>query len=1033
MSLAVRCVILSLVFLNFTVAQSPNGTISGIIHDPSDRAIPGAEIIVVNDATNVQYQTKTNDEGIYVVPDLPPGPYRIQVTKRGFKTLIKPGLILNVQDALSVSITLLVGAVSEVVTVEAGAPLINTTDASVSTVVDREVVANMPLNGRSFQDLILLTPGVVTNSPQNVANSGVAGEFSVNGQRTESNYYTVDGVSANGGITPFDPTALGNSGSLPAATALGTSQGLVSVDALEEFRVHSSTYSAEYGRNPGGQFSFVTRSGTNDWHGTAFDYLRNNVFDANDWFNNFFGEPEPPLRQNDFGGTLGGPIVVPGVYNGKDKTFFFFSYEGLRLLQPQAATTTYVPSKELRASTIGPLQQVVNAFPVPNGAEVGDGLAKFIGTWSNPNTVDATSVRFDHNVDQKLRLFFRFSDTSSSSSSRSVANSASQVDTLSFLTRTYTGGVTTMLPRGLNNEFRVNYSSNEGTIKNSLDTFGGANGAHLAQLQGINTAANSNYWVSFFLNFGQFPAIYERVQSARQRQWNVVDSLDIPLGRHRLKAGLDYRRLAPTLMTASPQPFYNYYSADSVSSNAADFAGVESFAPANPLYQNFSAFVQDEWHVNGRLTMSLGLRWDVNPAPGVTRGIKPYTVIGAGDPATMTLAPSGTSLWQTSWHDFAPRVGAAYILRDTQGFETVVRGGAGVFYDTAQQVGSWGFNGPGYTGFASVTGPAAFPAPLLATPPPIANPPTPPYGIYAFPKNLQSPYTVQTNVSVEQELGRSQSLSVFYVGAFGRKLLERTQFNDPNADFYSATIFRNGFGSDYNALQLQYKRRFSAGLQALASYTFSHCIDYGSQNTAYPYIRGNCDYDVRHNVSGAASYDLPNPFKQGIASDLLRSWSLDGRFTARSAFPVTAQSHCAYDPIALTYQCYGLDQIPNQPAYVYGAQYPGGRAINPAAFALPPDGQYGNAGRNRLVGFGAWQMDFAVRREFPIHERLRVQFRAEAFNVFNHPNFGYVDRFFADPTFGQATATLSQSLGGLSPLFQMGGPRSMQFALKMNF
>src|SRR5260370_3351778 len=303
-----------------------NGAVGGLVTDPQGRAVVDTAIVLTNVNTGSAYQTKTNGEGIYRVNGLQPGIYRANVSKDGFKSIVKADIELHVQDELSINFALQLGSVTETITVEAGAPLINTQDASVSTVVDHKYVENMPLNGRSFQDLILLTPGVVTNSPQNTTAVGLSGEFSVNGQRGESNYYTVDGVSANTGIYTISTSAPANSGSLPASTALGTTQGLVSVDALEEFRVQSSTYSAEYGPNPGGAFSFVTRSGTDQWHGTAFDYLRNNVFDANDWFNDYFQKAEPPERQNDFGGTLGGPVRIPRLYNGQDRTFFFFSY-----------------------------------------------------------------------------------------------------------------------------------------------------------------------------------------------------------------------------------------------------------------------------------------------------------------------------------------------------------------------------------------------------------------------------------------------------------------------------------------------------------------------------------------------------------------------------------------------------------------------------------------------------------------------------------------------------------------------------------
>jgi len=263
----IRLLLIVIVVLEIAAGQSTNGTISGIVFDPAGKAIPHAELLIVNDATGISYPSATNSEGIYAIPNLPPGPYRIQVSKYGFKTLIKPDVVLHVEDALAINFTLSLGATSEIVTVEGGASMVNTDSAAVGTVVDHKYVENMPLNGRSFQDLILLTPGVVTNSPQSPSTNGGSGEFSVNGQRTESNYYTVDGVGANIGISPGVPQGDGTTGSVAGASALGTTQSLVSVDALQEFRVESSTYSAEYGRNPGGQFSFVTRSGTNEWHG----------------------------------------------------------------------------------------------------------------------------------------------------------------------------------------------------------------------------------------------------------------------------------------------------------------------------------------------------------------------------------------------------------------------------------------------------------------------------------------------------------------------------------------------------------------------------------------------------------------------------------------------------------------------------------------------------------------------------------------------------------------------------------------------
>ena len=1057
----------AIVFLiGAALGQSPHATISGLVLDPSGRAIAGAELLIVNDVTGIRYPGVTNGEGIYAVLNLPPGPYRVQVSKVGFKTLIKPDVTLNVQDAVAVNFTLPVGAASETVTVEGGTPMLNTTDASVSTVVDQNYVKNMPLNGRSFQDLILLTPGVVTNSPQSGVSIGETGEFSVNGQRTESNYYTVDGVSANVGITPVAAaTSGGISGSVPASTALGTTQGLVSVDALEEFRVDSSTYSAELGRNPGAQFSFVTRSGTNQWHGTFYDYLRNNDFDANDWFNNYFQLAQAPLRQNDFGLTLGGPFEIPHVYSGRDRTFFFLSYEGLRLKQPQAANVTYVPDSGLRANTPPPLQQVVNAFPVENGTDLGNGLAEFIGTWSNPSNLDATSIRLDHVLGHGVRLFFRFAQTSSNVVARGtgMVGVASLLNATDFTTRTYTLGATSSLSNRVSNEFRLNYTSNVGMFSVAPSDFGGAVPVNLLQLQGMSGGTKPSPDIQIGLFFGGgFPTIIQSADSSEQRQWNIMDTTGWTTGRHQFRFGFDFRRLEPKVYPDNPVALYRYFSAASVEANSVDIGFGKSNAPAFPVYTNFSAFVQDDWRLTSRLNLSIGLRWEINPAPGAADGNVPYTVTG-NSLETLALAARGTPLWKTTWFNLAPRFGAAYILRNRPAWEAVLRAGGGIFFDTGQQLGSFGYQGPGFSAmtpfFGGLVGaPASFPLPAAQLSPPIENPPVAPYTnstVYAFPAHLQLPYTLHWNASFQQAMGKDEALTVSYVGAHGARLLQQNEINVGlfNSDFGIVSLFRNGLTSDYNALQMQFQRRLSRGLQALASYTWAHATDFGSFNSFVPYQRGNSDFDVRHNFAAAVTDDLPNFSVRGHASAVLSHWGLDGRFMARTSYPVTLTGTLLTDPETGEAFYGGLDRVPGEPVYIYESQCnaaysnglpdalpcPGGHAVNPNAFSLPTGGVAGNAPRNFVRGFGAWQMDFAVRREFSVYERLKLQFRAEAFNIFNRPNFGTINPNYCSPaggsgcTFGQARATLANSLGGRSSLYQMGGPRSIQLALKLVF
>jgi len=1044
--------------------QSTSATITGRITDPTKAVLPGAKVMVMNVLTNGRYETSTDQAGNYTVPSLLPGTYQIEVEKTGFKTILKPGVELHIQDVAAINFEMAVGSISETVTVEAGAPVVNTTDASVSTVIDHAYVENMPLNGRSFQDLILLTPGTVTQTPQVStlgagSGLGITGEFSVNGQRMEENYYTVDGVSANVGAAPGVASTLGAglSGSLPAATALGTTQALVSVDDLQEFRVQSSTYSAEYGRNPGGQFIFETKSGTNQWHGTAYDYLRNGFLDAQDWFNDYLGTPEPALHQNDFGGTLGGPVEVPGLYNGKNKSFFFVSYEGLRLIAPRPATANFVPDFCMRGvasscqagrfPAAAALQPGINAFPAPTPGgidDVANGIAQFIGSWSNPASLDATSVRFDHTANDKLRLFFRFADTSSSGATRGTSAAFStptsnQIST--YVTRSYTAGVTDALTSNLTNDFRFNYSSNEVAQHNVIDSFGDNTPVDLAQLTGLGPGSSPEV---VLLYGGYFILLQQQQTSGSQRQWNVLDNMSLFLGRHQLKVGVDYRRLTPSETPANPFMQFIYFRETSIENNSA-FVSAQNRVSAYPLYVNLSMFAQDEWRILPRLTLSMGLRWDINPAPGVTRGFHPYTIQGDG-PNSWSLAPQGTALWQTTWYNFAPRIGLAYILDTATDRETVIRGGAGLFFDTGQQLGSLGFNsGPGF--FASSASPGSFPNSIGV--PEVANPPVPPYdNAVGYASHLQLPYTIQWNASVEQALGKSQAVTVSYVGAHGARLLQQNSIapsSNPTISF--VTLVENGLTSDYNSLQAQFRRRLSQGLTGLLSYTWSHCTDYGSENYNIGYQRGNCDFDVRHNLSAAFSYDIPAVRREGLAGTVLDHWGLDDRFTFRTSFPVTLLGNGLLQPNGQLYN-EGLNLVPSQPVYLYGANCasvlqslndlapgkgcPGGRALNPIAFASVASG-LGDAPRNFVRGFGAWQMDLAIRRQFRVHESLRILFRAETFNVFNHPNFGQINPNFGQTTFGQATSTLASSLGVLNPLYQMGGPRSMQFALKLIF
>ena len=389
----------------------------------------------------------------------------MEVRAAGFKVVNFTGMTVNVQDHLEQNFKLAVGAVSESVTVEGGASQVNTESAAVSTVVDRQFAENLPLNGRSFQTLIQLTPGVVLTT-----NNGLdTGQFSVNGQRASSNYWMVDGVSANIGIGTSTTPGNGMGGTLGSFSVLGGTNSLVSVDALQEFRIQTSTFAPEFGRTPGGQISIVTRSGTNQFHGTAFDYVRNDIFDANNWFNgvnilNPTPLPKAEERQNDIGGTLSGPIL-------KDRMFFFFSYEGLRLRLPQTLPT-FVPDLTARHNALPAIQPFLNAFPIPNGSDdLATNIAQYNASFSNPATLNAYSLRIDHKPSDMLTLFGRYDYSPSKLSVRS-AGALSNVIPQTINTQTGTAGVTWTVSPTAVNDFRFNYSSTDASSYEYLDRFG---------------------------------------------------------------------------------------------------------------------------------------------------------------------------------------------------------------------------------------------------------------------------------------------------------------------------------------------------------------------------------------------------------------------------------------------------------------------------------------------------------------------------------------------------------------------------------
>jgi len=1035
-------------------AQSTNASLTGYVTDPTKAIVVGAKIIVINVATSIRYEAITNGVGSYDVTNLPPGPYRIEVEKPGFKTVVKSDVILHVQDTAAINFEMALGSASEIVTVTAGGLVINTTDASVSTVVDRQFAENLPLNGRSFQTLIELTPGVVVTA----ANANDQGQFSVNGQRANSNYFTIDGVSANVGMTGLGAGGLGQMGgpSLPGLSVLGSTNTLVSVDAMQEFRIQTSTYAAEFGRTPGAQVSIVTRSGTNQFHGTAFEYLRNDILDANDWFSDLNGLPKSEERINDFGGVLGGPIV-------KNKTFFFFSYEGQRLRLPQTGITS-VPSLAARQSAPATIQPYLNAFPLSNGADLGNGEAAFIAGFSDPATLNATSVRIDHSLSSTLGIFGRYSYAPSEIRQRGNGLSLNNVVATQAGAQTFTAGVVWNPKNEFSNDLRFNYSRNRAESRGFLDSFGGAKIPSDSILFPSGFSSNNAGYNFFIIEGQQVDWFQGLVADNVQRQINIVDVSTIVKRTHTIKLGFDYLRLSPVF--APSKYFVNplFFDVPSVVAGNSFFSIVQANRGGTFVFNNASAFAQDTWRITPRTTLTYGVRWELEPPPSTSSGPDFLAVTGFGSPATLAVAPSGTPLWRTRYSNFAPRLGLAYQLTNSANFQSVLRGGFGVFYDLAtQQIGA-AIGGAAFPFGAQkfLFGPSFPLSGTDAQPPPITS--TPPVSrLIAFDPNLKLPYTLQYDVAFEQELGRQQALSISYVGAVGRRLLQQGLLENPNPNISQAAVILNAATSDYNALQIQFNRHLSAGLQALVSYTWAHSIDEASSDSGVggnqfstsidPRVnRGPSDFDIRHSIAAGVTYAFPEPSRNAALRAIFGGWATDSLVLGRTAPPLNVQSPLTLlDGVPASIR---PDVIPGEPLYLTGSQCavlippicPGGKGLNPAAFINPPvdpvTGQptrQGTLGRNELRGFGAFQWDFAFHRRFKLWESVGLEFSVDFFNVLNHPNFGNLNGTVGAPFFGESTQMLGRSLGtgggdgSFTQLYQIGGPRSVQLGLKLQF
>jgi hypothetical protein len=994
-----------LAVLSAPLAAQQRAQLSGVVRDSSGSVVPEASVSVLHAETGFRRATHTNAEGVYAVTSLLPGEYKVTVRKSGFRTVARLGINLGASQNARLDFLLELGSLQETVTVEGNASPINTNDSGSAVVLGRDAVENLPLNGSAVQHLIGFAPGVVYTP----ATTGESGQFSANGQRPNTNYFTVDGVSANNGVGGSGLPGQFSGNTLPGMTAIGSLHGLLVAADVEELRIHTSTFAPEFGRMPGAQVSIVTRSGTNDFHGGLFANLRHENLSAADWFANSAGIGRLPRRLQNAGVSLGGPVR-------RNRTFFFGSFEHLRL-RHSGVWRMPVPSLSARRSAAAELRPILEAFPVPNGPDLPRDTSLHHARALWPATVQAGSLRVDHALGARGVLFARYNQAPSDNRLGYLQHNHSR-----FVSRGLTSGVTVALAPPVTNDFRINISRTSVQTVWQAALPDGAARLDLASILPPVSAPGSRLYGLSLGDFGQL--IDGDGGSSRQDQWSLVNTLAISRFGHQVRLGIDYQRLRPSRLDHLTSATATYQSLSQLLQGAAPDVSISSVAAGSSLLETLSFFAQDVWQLRPRLTLTYGTRWEITPAP-VYSGAPVTAVLGTAVSLRPLLeetardrvfpSPPYDLNWRTRLTQLAPRAGLAWLADPNR--HLVVRGGIGLFYDLGFTSSLDLLNGAPHNRWAVVLGD---PRQTTLTGAPL---------VYGFAENLRLPYTVHWNLTVEKGLASRTVVSAGYVGSSGRRLLRRELGATTSA--LRLILATNHGESDYHALQLQLRRNVARAVRGFAAYSWGHAIDNGSWDSA--------TYRVFPGVSdrGPSNFDVRHTFQTGATAELPRQWQLSGVLRARTAFPIDILNTRNFFGLAFDNSRPHLAD--GQPVWIGDAAAPGGRRINPRAFLTPGAGAQGTLGRNALRGNGLAQLDLALQRRFLLPNESSVRLRIEAFNVTNTPTFADPVRYLNHPLFGQSTSLADLMLGagsplsGLTPAFQPAGARTLQLSVGFSF
>lgn len=1085
-------------------AQVTSAEVSGTVIDGTGAAVPNANVTLTNAATNVARSTVSDSTGRYILSLLPPGEYIVSVEAAGFRKLIQRGLNLQVNQQAQLDLTLQLGQVSESVEVTAQAPLLQSESSSLGTVVSEKLVNQLPLNGRNFIQLATLSPGVtgVGFAAQGTIMGGTrpddrrpGTEIFSNGNREGSNNFLYDGIDDNERLTL----------SIVLRPA---------VEAVREFKIQTNLYSADVGRNSGAVVDVITKSGTNQLHGSLFEFLRNSAMDARNFFSpkgTFF----PAFRLNQFGGSFGGPVVLPKLYNGKDRTFFFVDYEGYRR-DAQSLIVGNVPTVAMRrgdfsetAPIYDPLTtrpsgsgfvrdqfpgnqipsnrwdpitaKLINAYPLPTSP---GRFSNYTANLVQRQTWNQGDVRVDHQASSKDNLFARWSiqntetivpSTFPPASIPGLSKPVNLGDEASFAGTAFQPAqhavfsyVRVITPTVVNefrmgfNRFRMDYTADQyepgGALGNQL---GLANSNVTPNEQNIPIFSPANYF-----GIGQTRSL---PIFRRENTFQYIDNMTATMGKHTLKWGGDFRRRQLTIyQTNQGNGRFNFSPAFTDSRQPAGSGGdtMASFllGYANAIVHDYTfnwpgergsevgVYFADDWRVTRKLTLNLGMRWDYySPFSEVANRWANFNVTTAKIDIAGRNGVDKYAGVKPYYKNFGPRFGFAYQLLP----HTVVRGGFGIFYNPAGNEGSslrlfrqlpFGSTVSTNPGDINV-GPRVSEGflPLQPINFDVANRP---FGaMFAVSPDFRPSYAEQFNLTVEHEIAPwALVIKAAAVGNLGRHLYNSYDANQPipgpaalntrrpyygiAPDLAGISYFVSDGLSNYYAGQLTIDKRLAKGISALVGYSWSHAIDNvilefgGGAAGPQPQDprnlraeRGNSIIDLRHRFTASYLWELPfgkgRPLMNegGVLNVILGGWQTNGIFVAQTGQP--------FSPVLQTSTTNGTGSRPDVRSVV---SYPKTlqRWFDPSAFGTPAPYTYGNASRNSLFGPGRVNWDASLFKNFVIGEQVRFEFRAEAFNVLNHPQFGLPNQNIGNAQAGTITSTV-------------GNPRQLQLGLRFQF